>query len=160
MMQRVVRHRRAGARRGARSFLRGGTIVLAAALAVVLSAWETGPEVVQNGVKQCLAHIKLPPQYAAPPQYRMVGAPPTQVQNPLPPQAQPAQNQPPQYQAPSPAAPPANAVPMTAARDPGVRLMPPEGNGVDMRRLPPVNSAERAAPDFDQLAPDPPDLRR
>jgi hypothetical protein len=65
-MQRVVRHRRAGAPTGARSLSRQGTIVLAAALAGVLSACETGPEVVQNGVTQCLAHIKLPPQYAEP----------------------------------------------------------------------------------------------
>ncbi len=120
----------------------------------------TGPDSPYPRAYAAETSAPLPPQYAAPPQYRMVGAPPAQVQNPLPPQAQPAQNQPPPYRAPSPAAPPANAVPMTAARDPDVRLMPPEGNGVDMRRLPPVNSAERAAPDFDQLAPDPPDLRR
>ncbi|HUA52324.1 MAG TPA: hypothetical protein VMB81_09175 [Candidatus Sulfotelmatobacter sp.] len=58
----TARTRHAGARSGAR----GVSLGIWAALAVVLSACETGPEVVQNGVKQCIAHVKLPPQYAEP----------------------------------------------------------------------------------------------
>ncbi len=76
-----------------------------------------------------------PPQYIVPPQYRMSGSAPAQAQYP------PAQ---PQYQ----------AAPMTAARDPGVRVLPPDDGG-NLRRLPPV-----IVPDSDQAAPNPPDLRR
>ena len=64
-MRPASRHRRAGARTGARG-LSGPIAAVLTALAVLLGACETGPEVVQNGVKQCIAHAKLPPQYAEP----------------------------------------------------------------------------------------------
>jgi tetratricopeptide (TPR) repeat protein len=80
-----------------------------------------------------------PPQYIAPPQYRASGSAPAPAQYP------PAV---PQYQA-SP-----GAAPMTAARDPGVRVLPPD-DGNYLRRLPPTS-----VPDSDQVAPNPPDMRR
>ena len=43
---------------------------------------------------------------------------------------------------------------MTAFRDPGVRVLPPD-DGSNLRRLPPVG-----VPDSDQVAPNPPELRR
>jgi cytochrome c-type biogenesis protein CcmH/NrfG len=82
----------------------------------------------------------LPPQYNAPPQYRTPASAPGQVQYP------PSQ---PQYQA------PVVLAPMTAARDTGVRVLPPPNDGNNLRRLPPVN-----VPDSDQEAPNPPDMRR
>jgi hypothetical protein len=81
----------------------------------------------------------LPPQYNAPPQYRTSGAAPAQAQ--YPPSV-------PQYQIPG------SAVPMTASRDPGMRVVPPLNTGTP-QRLPPVN-----VPDSDQLAPNPPEIRR
>jgi hypothetical protein len=50
----------AGVRSGARSVSR------ALALAALLAACESGAEVVQSGVAQCIAHIKLPPRLAEP----------------------------------------------------------------------------------------------
>ena len=63
------------------------------------------------------------PLYMAPPQYRTSGSAPAQAQYP------PAQ---PQYQA-SP-----SAAPMTASRDPGLRVLPPD-DGNYLHRLPPVS---------------------
>jgi hypothetical protein len=54
--------RRAGAPGGARSVW--GCI--AVALLLALAGCETGPEVVQNSVTQCIEHIKLPAQYGEP----------------------------------------------------------------------------------------------
>jgi hypothetical protein len=54
-----------GARPGARRVLRHRRLGWLAAIAL-LAGCETGPELVQNSVAQCIAHIKLPQQYAAP----------------------------------------------------------------------------------------------
>jgi hypothetical protein len=93
----------------------------------------------------------LPPQYPAPPpQYRIAGPAPVQGQYVPPPQ-----NSGPQYQAQP------NNVPLTASRDPDApRLVPAEPDAGDLRRLPPVSAPSRDAPDGDQVAPNPPDMRR
>jgi tetratricopeptide (TPR) repeat protein len=70
---------------------------------------------------------------------------------PQPPQYRPAAPAQAQY---PPAQPQYQAAPMTAARDTGVRVLPP-GDGSNLRRLPPIS-----VPDSDQAAPNPPDLRR
>lgn len=115
-----------------------------------------------------------PPQYAAPqqfgaPQYRVAGLPPAPVPEPGPapavapqyqsPQYQAPQYQAPQYQLPGQAAP--NGVPLTAARDSAMPLVAPAmSDAGNLHRLPPVSDPPRGAQDSDQVAPDPPDLRR
>jgi Tfp pilus assembly protein PilF len=86
-----------------------------------------------------------PPQYIAPPPFRVPGSAPAQAQYPPAPQQQ--------YQGP-PGVPP-----LTAARDPGARVLPPD-NGNNLHRLPPVIVPGRDVPDPDQVAPNPPDMRR
>jgi hypothetical protein len=46
--------------------LRNASRAGALALASVLAACETGPEMVANGVAQCIAHLKLPPRVVEP----------------------------------------------------------------------------------------------
>jgi Tfp pilus assembly protein PilF len=100
-------------------------------------------------------NVPQSPQYMPPPQNRMADSAPVPPQYPSP-QPPPAQ---PRYQSPSPAAP-ANTVPLTAARDPSVRVVVPEAETGSIRRLPPVNAPASNIPGYDQVAPDPPEVRR
>jgi Tfp pilus assembly protein PilF len=93
-----------------------------------------------------------PPQYA-PPQYRVAGPAPALAPYPTAQQYPPQQYQPPQTQAP-------NSVPLTASRAPDMRMLPPDPDSGSLRRLPPVNGPSRDVPDSDQIAPNPPELRR
>jgi hypothetical protein len=56
----------AGARRGARRVSRHRLVGPLVAVALLLAGCETGPEMVQNNVAQCIAHIKIPAQYGEP----------------------------------------------------------------------------------------------
>ncbi len=110
----------------------------------------TGPPVMyqRDYAPQAMA-APLPPQLAPPPQYRMAEQAPAPQQYAAPPQFQG-----PQYQAPG-------NVPLTAGRDPSMpRLVPADPDASGLRRLPPVADQPREAPDSDQMAPNPPDLRR
>ncbi len=62
MRPRSTGRRDAGGQTGTRLISR----TLGLALACLVASCETGPEVVQNGVAQCIAHIKLPPRYGEP----------------------------------------------------------------------------------------------
>jgi hypothetical protein len=53
-------------RAGVLGVLRVRPLLYLLALAAMLAACESGPEVVSNSVTQCIQHIKLPPQVAEP----------------------------------------------------------------------------------------------